>query len=62
MFSYVKDLGIDVLFKGHNFLRLMGGLLVTLKISLISIVISVALGLVFGILIQKKKYTQIQVI
>ena len=54
MFSYVKDLGIDVLFKGHNFLRLMGGLLVTLKISLISIAISVALGLAFGILMQKK--------
>lgn len=54
MLSFVKDLGIDVLFKGNNFLRLMDGLLVTLKISLVSITISIALGITFGILIQKK--------
>ena len=54
MLSFVKDLGIDVLFKGNNFLRLMDGLLVTLKISLVSITISMALGITFGILIQKK--------
>ena len=54
MLSFVKDLGIDVLFKGNNFLRLMDGLLVILKISLVSITISMALGITFGILIQKK--------
>ena len=54
MLSFVKDLGIDVLFKGNNFLRLLDGLLVTLKISLVSITISMALGITFGILIQKK--------
>ena len=54
MFNFVNDLGIDVLFKGNNFLRLLGGLLVTLKISLISIVISVIFGIVFGIIMQKE--------
>ena len=54
MYNFVKELGIDVLFKGNNFLRLLGGLLVTLKISLISIIISVILGIVFGILMQKE--------
>ena len=54
MFSFIKDFGIDVLFKGNNFQRLLGGLFVTLRISLISIIISVILGIIFGILLQKK--------
>ena len=36
----MPDLGIDVLFKGTNMLRLLGGLWVAARISLISIVIS----------------------
>jgi polar amino acid transport system permease protein len=44
------DLGIDVLFKGTNMLRLLQGLLVALKISLISIIISLPLGILVGVL------------
>ena len=46
----MPNLGIDVLFKGSNFLRLLGGLWVAVRISLISVVISIALGLVMGML------------
>lgn len=47
-------LGIDVLFKGTNFLRLLGGLWVALRISLISVGISLALGLLAGVLMTTK--------
>lgn len=46
----MQSLGIDVLFKGHNFMRLLGGLWVTVRISLISVTISILLGLVVGVL------------
>lgn len=49
----MNDLGIDVLFKGKNFIRLIEGLIVTLKISFISILISVVVGIILGITIQK---------
>lgn len=42
------DSGISVLFMGHNFLRLLGGLWVTLRISLIAVVLSMPMGIVFG--------------
>ena len=42
-------LGIDVLFKGTNMLRLLQGLWVSVEISLISVVISIVLGLLFGV-------------
>lgn len=42
-------LGIDVLFKGSNMLRLLQGLWVSVEISLISVVISIVLGLLFGV-------------
>ena len=42
-------LGIDVLFKGSNAMRLLQGLGVAVEISIISIVISMVLGLLFGI-------------
>jgi len=42
-------LGIDVLFKGSNALRLLEGLWVAVEISLISIAISMVLGVLFGI-------------
>ncbi|MBR2361898.1 MAG: amino acid ABC transporter permease [Spirochaetaceae bacterium] len=42
------DSGISVLFMGHNFLRLLGGLWVTLRISLIAVALSMPLGIVFG--------------
>jgi polar amino acid transport system permease protein len=46
----MQSLGIEVLFKGTNFLRLLGGLWVAIRISLIAVVISIALGLVVGVL------------
>jgi polar amino acid transport system permease protein len=48
------DLGIDVLFKGKNMARLLGGLWVSLKISLISVVISIPLGILLGIIMTWK--------
>ena len=47
-------LGIDVLFKGTNFLRLLGGLWVALRISLISVGISLVEGLLAGVLMTSK--------
>ncbi len=44
----MPDSGISVLFMGHNFLRLLGGLWVTLRISLIAVVLSLPLGILFG--------------
>lgn len=46
----MQALGIDVLFKGTNFFRLLQGLWVSIEISLISVVISIVLGLIVGIL------------
>lgn len=40
--------GISVLFLGKNFLRLLCGLWVTLRISLIAVVLSIPLGILFG--------------
>ena len=42
-------LGLDVLFKGTNMARLLGGLWVAVEISLISVIISIVLGLLFGV-------------
>ena len=46
--------GINVLFMGSNFLRLLGGLWVTLCVSLISVVLSVPLGILFGMFMTLK--------
>ena len=48
------DLGLDVLFKGTNMLRLLQGLWVAVKISLVSIVISLPLGVLAGYLMNLK--------
>ena len=40
--------GLQVLFQGNNLLRLLKGLLVTINISVVSILISVVLGFLFG--------------
>ena len=45
----MPDLGIDVLFKGTNFIRLLGGLWTALEISLISVGLSIPLGILLGI-------------
>lgn len=46
----MQDLGIKVLFQGINFLRLLDGLWVTVKISLISVALSALLGIVLGMI------------
>lgn len=45
----MQDSGISVLFMGHNFLRLLGGLWVTLRISLAAVLLSMPLGISFGV-------------
>lgn len=42
-------LGIDVLFKGTNTLRLLQGLWVAIQVGGISIALSIVLGILFGI-------------
>ncbi|MCR5045382.1 MAG: amino acid ABC transporter permease [Treponema sp.] len=44
----------SVLFKGKNFVRLLGGLGVTIWIAAISVAISIFLGFLFGILLTRK--------
>ncbi|MCI6139942.1 amino acid ABC transporter permease [Clostridium sp.] len=46
----MPDLGLDVLLKGKNLVRLLGGLGVALKISLISVALSIPLGILLGAL------------
>lgn len=46
--------GISVLFMGKNFLRLLQGLWVTLRISLIAVLISIPLGILFGMFMTMK--------
>ena len=50
----MPDLGISVLLKGQNFMRMLAGLGVALKISMISVVISIPLGIVLGVLMTWK--------
>ena len=50
----MTDLGIDVLFKGTNMLRLLQGLWVAMKISIVSILISMPLGILVGALMTVK--------
>ena len=50
----MHSLGIDVLFKGTNMLRLLKGLWVSVEISLISVAISIALGMIMGVLMTSK--------
>ena len=42
-------MGFEVLLKGSNMIRLLGGLLVALRISLVSVCISIILGTVLGV-------------
>ena len=50
----MSALGLDVLFKGINMQRLLAGLWVSLRISLIAIAISIFLGLIVGFLMTRK--------
>ena len=50
----MPDSGISVLFLGKNFLRLLEGLWVTLQLSLVSIALSIPLGILFGMFMTLK--------
>jgi polar amino acid transport system permease protein len=50
----MQDLGISILFQGKNLIRLLEGLWVTVSISLISVAVSVFLGVLLGILMTLK--------
>lgn len=50
----MQGLGIDVLLKGDNLVRMLGGLWIAVKISLFSIVISIPLGILLGIVMTFK--------
>lgn len=45
----MQALGIDILLKGSNLTRLAAGLWVALKISLIAVLLSIPLGILFGV-------------
>ena len=50
----MPDLGLNVLLKGKNMARLLGGLWVALRISLLSVAISIPLGILLGVLMSDK--------
>ena len=56
----MPDLGIDVLLKGSNMLRLLQGLGVAVQISLVSIAISMPLGILVGSLMTVKTKHEMQ--
>lgn len=51
----LEKFGFDILLKGSNMMRLLGGLGVALRISLISAAISLGLGVLLGVLLALKK-------
>lgn len=50
----MQDLGISVLFQGRNFIRLLGGLWITIKLSLIAVIVSIVLGILLGMIMTSK--------
>ena len=50
----MPDLGLEVLMKGNNLGRLLSGLWIAVEISLLSIAISIPLGILLGILMTRK--------
>ena len=50
----MPDLGLEVLLKGQNFVRLLTGLRAALRISLIAVLISIPLGILLGVLMTWK--------
>ena len=51
----MPDLGLEVLWKGKNFVRLLGGLWVALRISLIAAGISILAGILLGVAASRKR-------
>lgn len=50
----MQDLGIRVLFMGNNFARLLEGLWITIRISMIAVALSIVLGILLGMLMTLK--------
>lgn len=50
----MPDLGLEALMKGNNLVRLLYGLWIAVEISLLSIAISIPLGILLGILMTRK--------
>ena len=50
----MQNLGIRILFEGNNFLRLLGGLWVSLRIAAMSMVLSIVLGMILGMIMTSK--------
>ena len=50
----MPDLGLEVLLKGKNMVRLLGGLWVALRVSLIAVALSIPLGLLLGVLMTRR--------
>ncbi len=46
----MQNMGIEVLFKGDNFIRLLSGLWVTLRIAVIAMMFSIVLGFLLGMI------------
>lgn len=53
----MQNLGIRILFEGNNFLRLCAGLWVSLRIAVLSMVLSAGLGILFGMVMTSRKKT-----
>jgi len=53
MFNAIST-AFSVLFKGKNFIRLVGGLGVTIEIAFVSVIFSLLLGFLFGVLMTVK--------
>ena len=50
----MQDSGFQVLLQGNNFLRILQGLGVTIGISIVSVLLSLLLGTLFGIVMTSK--------
>ncbi|MDR1903552.1 MAG: amino acid ABC transporter permease [Treponema sp.] len=50
----MRNLGINVLFEGTNFIRILSGLFVTARIALVSVAFSMILGILFGMVMTGK--------
>lgn len=46
----MQNLGIRVLFEGNNLIRLLGGLMISLKIALIAMTLSIIFGIILGVI------------
>jgi len=51
----MQNLGIQVLFQGTNFLRLLEGLWVSLRLAVVSMALSIVLGIFLGMLMNSKR-------